>query len=158
MSDANGNNGNRSAIVKEFLKYVFSGEEMHDFATELARKTSEMSETEEAKKAAVTQFGDRIASLRADTSSLARKFNSGYEYRNIECKVLYHEPSPAQKTIMRLDTGEVVKVQAMTFNELQEILPFTEEPLPAVELAPETEVAAEGQIEPPPEGTQATAA
>jgi hypothetical protein len=156
MSETNGNtNGNRSAIVKEFLKYVFSGEEMHDFATELARKTSEMSETEEAKKATVAQFGDRIASLRADTSSLARKFNSGYEYRNIECKVLYHKPSPAQKTIIRLDTGEVVKVQAMTFNELQEILPFAET---TVELAPETAVVAEGQTEPPPEGTQATAA
>jgi hypothetical protein len=116
-----------------------------------------MTEAEESKKAVVAQFGERIASLRADTSSLARKFNSGYEYRNIECKVLYHEPSPAQKGIMRLDTGEVVKVQAMTFNELQEILPFTEEPLPAVELAPEV-ATTEGQIEPPPEGTQATAA
>jgi|SRR6478609_2211574 len=156
MSETNGNtNGNRSAIVKEFLKYVFSGEELNEFATELARKTSEMTEAEESKKAVVAQFGERIASLRADTSSLARKFNSGYEYRNIECKVLYHEPLPAQKTIMRLDTGEVVKVQAMTFNELQEILPFAETP---VELAPETAVAGDGQIEPPPEVTQATAA
>lgn len=157
MGETNGNtNGNRSAIVKEFLKYIFSDIEMKEFATDLARKTSEMSETEEAKKAAVAQFGDRIASLRADTSSLARKFNSGYEYRNIECKVLYHDPSPAQKTIVRLDTGEIVKVSAMTYGELQEILPFApaEPEASAVEAA-----AAEAPTDaPPPEGTQATAA
>ncbi|HEV7523029.1 MAG TPA: hypothetical protein VGP89_18145 [Candidatus Angelobacter sp.] len=147
---------NRSAIVKEFLKYVFSEPEMKEFATDLARKTSEMSEAEESKKAVVAQFGERIASLRAETSSLARRFNSGYEYRNIECRVLYHDPSPAQKTIVRLDTGEIVKVAAMSHGELQEILPFKDEQ-PAVEAAA-TDVPAD-VIEPPAaEGTQATAA
>lgn len=147
---------NRSAIVKEFLKYTFNEEEMREFATDLARKTAEITEAEESKKAAVAQFGDRIASLRADTSSLARKFNSGYEHRNIECRITYHDPSPAQKTTMRLDTGEVVKVQAMSFGELQEILPFIEA---AAETTEETtETAAEPEAQTEGEGEQTAAA
>ena len=107
-----------------FLRVDFTVEELREFSKELARKTAELSQGEEDKKAAVSQFADRIAANRADTSRLARNINSGYEMRMVECDVLLNQPVTGTAQIVRLDTGEVVKERAMTGNEMQADLPL----------------------------------
>lgn len=102
-----------------FLRCDFSAEELREFSRELARKTAELSQAEEDKKAAVSQFADRIAANRADTSRLARNINSGYEMRSVDCEVQLNIPLDRIARIVRLDTGEVVKERAMTGTEMQ---------------------------------------
>lgn len=102
-----------------FLRCDFSAEELREFSRELARKTAELSQAEEDKKAAVSQFADRIAANRADTSRLARNINSGYEMRMTVCEVLLNTPVTGTARIVRSDTGEVVKERAMTGTEMQ---------------------------------------
>ena len=108
-----------------FLRCDFTPEELREFSKDLARKTAELSQAEEDKKAAVSQFADVIAATRAATSRLARNINSGYEMRSVECEVLLDTPVRATARLVRLDTGETVKERAMTGNEMQATLPLT---------------------------------
>jgi len=107
-----------------FLRVEFTPEEIKNFSSDLARKTAELSQAEEDKKAAVAQFADQLASAKATVSRLARNINSGYEMRNVDCEVTLHSPKKGLARIIRLDTGEEVNVRPMTADELQEKLPL----------------------------------
>jgi hypothetical protein len=48
--------------------------------------------------------------------------NQNEKRREIECVVEFHKPKQGVKTIIRLDTGEVVREQQMSGGELQEKL------------------------------------
>lgn len=114
----------RMLKTTEFLKYVFSEEELRQFAKELARQSTMAAEAQEEKKAVVAQYSERIASCQTNISKLSRFINNGYEHRNIDCSVLFHAPTQGSKTITRVDTGEIVKIVAMSQDELQETLAF----------------------------------
>ncbi|MDR1190636.1 MAG: hypothetical protein LBK60_03090 [Verrucomicrobiales bacterium] len=53
--------------------------------------------------------------------------HSGYDYRDIECEETLNEPV-GRKTVRRLDTGAVVKVEELNDVERQRPLAFEEEP------------------------------
>ena len=108
----------------EYLKYTFTEPELKQFSKELARNTTMMAESEEEKKAVVADFSERIASAKTQVSRLSRYINNGYDYCNVECSVVFHNPTPGSKTIYRDDTGEAVKTLAMEPDEMQQELPL----------------------------------
>lgn len=120
----------------EYLSYTFTTEELADIAGQLARRNTEAAELEDRKKQVVSDFSAQITAAKAEISRLARLYSNGHEYRNIDCEVRFNDPASGRATIVRLDTGEVVKVRAMTGDELQQSLPF--EP-PATPPEPEPE-------------------
>ena len=111
-------------MATEFLKYTFSEDELRGFAKSMARECEIAAGVKEEKKAVMAQFAERIASSEAAIAQVSRFINNGYEHRMIECEVEMHTPEQGQKRVTRLDTGETVKVVAMSFDELQEALPF----------------------------------
>lgn len=120
--------------VTEYLKYEFTDAELLVFAKQFALETQKKSAAEELQKEVVSQIKAEIAGHDKEVQRLSRFINQGYEYRNVECDVLFHEPEPRKKTIRRKDTGEMVKVLTMDESELQEFLPFEDvEPEPAPE-------------------------
>lgn len=93
-----------------------------DLAKELAYETRTLEETEDQKKSVVSDFTNTITGVKAKISGLANKVNNGYEFRNIDCEISFNNPEAGQKTIIRIDTGEIVKIEDMTQSERQENL------------------------------------
>ena len=118
----------RTEQTREYLRYDFTPAELAEFARSMARSHQKRSQLETEAKAVATQFKSGIEAETNLISDYANKLNNGYEYRNVECELRYNEPSIGMKTVVRLDTGEVVKKQAMTSSEMQEPLPFASLP------------------------------
>ena len=66
----------------------------------------------------------KIATYDSVINDVARKLCEGWEYRDIPVKQLWNDPEIGKKTIVRMDTGEVVGVEDMTDDERQERLSF----------------------------------
>jgi len=118
---------NRIEKVTEYLKYTFTDEELLALSKTMAKKNQDLGEVEADKKRIVADFGAKVQTFESEIATLARKVYSGYEHRNVECEVTYHTPEIGMKTITRTDTGEIVREEAMSTSERQEILPFTVE-------------------------------
>jgi hypothetical protein len=114
----------REEKVTEYLKYTFTDEELLALSKTMAKKNQDLGEVEDDKKRITADFSAKIQSFESEISALARKVYSGYEHRNVECKVLFHTPDIGMKTVVRTDSGEVVREEAMSTSERQEILPF----------------------------------
>lgn len=112
----------KQPTVTEFLRYEFSEEEIRERSKKLALSVQSQTQAQEEQKAAVSQFKERIESCVSQIGRLSREINSGWEMRTIECAVQFHSPNVGMKTIVRLDTGEIVNVTSMHPSELQENL------------------------------------
>lgn len=110
--------------VSEYLKYSFTEEETRENAKRLARKNQELAELELKKKQLAADIKSEIDSANADAAKLARWVNDEYDFRMIDCEIMLNSPTSGLKTIYRVDTGEVVKQDRMTSDELQQELPL----------------------------------
>jgi hypothetical protein len=108
--------------VKEYLRYTFSEEETKAIAKELALAVTRKTRAEEEQKSAQAQFKQRIEAEIATIGKLSNNINMGWDMREIDCTVQFHKPNEGFKTIVRLDTGEVVREAKMAGGELQENL------------------------------------
>jgi hypothetical protein len=113
-------------IQQEYLKYQFTELELKEKATQLARECREMEEVENEKKQINSDLKSKLDGHQAKISNLSNNINNGYEYRYIDCEVVLNKPIDGEKQIIRKDTGELVKQEAMTPSELQEELPLEE--------------------------------
>lgn len=102
-----------------FLRCDFTELEMKELSAELARGTNELAQAESDKKAVMSQFAERINSRKSEVSSLARRIANGYEMRTVNCEVRLHDPKKGSATVIRTDTGEIVKSRLMTPEESQ---------------------------------------
>jgi hypothetical protein len=113
-------------VQQEYLKYQFTEPELKERATQLARECRELEDIENEKKQVMSDFKAKIDGHQAKISGLSNNINNGYEYRYIDCEVVLNQPIDGEKQIIRKDTGELVKQEAMTPQELQEELPLEE--------------------------------
>ena len=101
------------------LKVIYTEDELKEFAGRLARATTELGEAEEQKKAIMAQFKERIESARLDTLALSRNITTGYAMKYVDCVLHMDSPKVGDVTIIRTDTGEIVRVRPMTEEECQ---------------------------------------
>ena len=111
---------------KQFLKYQFTHDEIHEKGIELARLSSEAIAIENERKAVAAEFKAKIDTKDAEIGVLGNHINNGYEYRYIECTEIFNMPRTGIKTIMRNDTKEKVSEVQMSPDELQSELAFDE--------------------------------
>jgi len=102
----------------QYTKYKFTEVEKGEIAKELARSVSRKEELEDQKKAAVAEFKSGIEAEELSIKSDARKLRNGYEMRYIECRAEYDYDRKEIKWY-RLDTGEFVKADRMSADDLQ---------------------------------------
>lgn len=119
----------RTETTREYLRYDFTPAELAEFARSMARSHQKRSQLEIEAKAVNTQFKSNIEAETNLISDYANKLNNGYEYRNIDCEKRFNDPVIGEMTLIRLDTGEIVKTRLMTLSERQEPLPFANDPL-----------------------------
>lgn len=106
-------------IVREFLKYSFSHEEIHEKGLELARLSSEENSIDKERKAIASEFKAKLDGKAAQIEVIGTQINNGYEHRYIDCECHHHDPNTGMKTVYRKDNGEKVRVESMTPDELQ---------------------------------------
>ena len=112
----------RQTETKEWLKYSFSDAEQREHARQLARSTRELAQVELQKKEVVSALKARAEAQNSEIARLSEFINNGYEYRNIECEIRYDTPDIGWKTIVRVDTGEIVREMKMDEFDKQEEL------------------------------------
>ena len=105
--------------IKMNLQYKFTKEELLDLGRTLGESQLALRQLDDDRKMVVDEWKAKISSQEATINDLSNKTSSGYEYRNIECSVTYDVPVKGQKTIMRLDSGDVVKIMEMDDAEKQ---------------------------------------
>lgn len=108
----------RIVKAKEYLKCEFSEEERREMSMDLARNIGELKEKEAGKKEVVKSLDAELAKLEATIGSLATKVKDGYEYRNVDCDIIFNYDTK-KKSFKRLDTGDVFKEQELRGDDLQ---------------------------------------
>ena len=104
--------------TKEFLQYYYSREEKEDMSQLLARRISELGMAEVHKKEIVKSLDADISKFESEIKDLATKVKDGYTYKNIDCNVIM-DYNLKTYSIIRKDTGELVKERSLTVDELQ---------------------------------------
>ena len=115
----------------EVLQVDLTDKELTEQAKELARKQHELDREEEDKKRITNEFSGRIKSIKATLSRIAYIVDSGYELREVRAGLYLDYPAKGKKTVIRLDTGALVKTEEMTDADRQLALPINPEVPPA---------------------------
>lgn len=109
------------------LKCDFTADEITAKARELAAANRKRSDIEQRKKEIDADLKARIEEQNTLVQRLSEQITVGFEYRDIECRVDLDVPEKGQKTVIRLDTGEVVEVTRMTPDDCQMALELEEQ-------------------------------
>ena len=103
---------------KRTLKYVFTATEIHELAQQLGRSGSDLNSLKEEKASIASQYASRIKEKEATFNKLSLLISNGYDIREVECDIVYNQPEPGKKTIIRKDTNTatVEKMDPWEFN------------------------------------------
>jgi len=110
--------------TKETLRYDFSDAELTQIARDLGQKCQDRETLEEEKKRVAQQYKLRIDTISGEIEADYMKVNSGYEMRDVDCAVFYHRPENGSKTVVRTDTGKIIRTERMTQMECQATMEF----------------------------------
>jgi plasmid maintenance system antidote protein VapI len=110
----------------ESVKYTFNGEEVRELGEALAREAQTVYDLREQKKAATSDFTAKIEAANKRVCDLFLRINNGYELREVECLHMMDLPRPGMKRIIRTDTNETIREEAMTMQEMQGSFGFQE--------------------------------
>jgi hypothetical protein len=100
------------------LAVRLSRDELLEIATELARYNEDAKEVENKKAEVNAHFTAELKKAKAEIETSSRKISTGEEYREVECEVIL-DTKKMKKTIIRIDTGVVVREENITSEDLQ---------------------------------------
>ena len=103
----------------EKVKRDFTPPELLAFKDELARKFREHIELSDAKAQVTGRMNEQLKTLYAEIEQLSDQIATGFEWIDGELIVLLDQPGPGQKTLVRVDTGEEHRIEAMTPEDRQ---------------------------------------
>lgn len=104
------------------LPYRFTEEELQEKSNELAGEITARQRLEDDKKETMSNFKARIDKKTANINLLASQVTVKHETRPIHCWLFLNQPIEGQKTIVRSDTKEIVRIEEMEQHEFQEEL------------------------------------
>ena len=104
------------------LQCEYTPEELNEKRDELSATVIEANLVEGKKSDAAKAFKEELDALYSRTGILARQIKIRGEFRGVECAVEMNKPVTGVKRIVRLDTGELVKDEPMTYDERQDNL------------------------------------
>jgi uncharacterized FAD-dependent dehydrogenase len=113
--------------VFEVVRYDFTAAELKDLGGKLAHAAQGVFDLQREKASVVANFGASLKAANDTVQDLVLKITNRCEERMAECIVRLDSPRPGQKEFVRVDTGEVVRVAAMTADDLQQRLPLGED-------------------------------
>ena len=111
----------------EAIKYTFGPEEIRELGESLAREAQNVFDLRGEKANTMATYTASIKSAEKRVGDLTTKINNGFEMREVECLAMLETPRPGMKRIIRLDTNETVREEAMTVAEMQQGFGFGED-------------------------------
>lgn len=117
----------REATMKRNLRCTFTRDERLELAQKLAEHHNTLVAVQDEKSRAMKDYASRIKGIENDIGDISRKVTNGYEFRDIDCRVQFDVPEAGKKTIVRLDSKDVVGVESMTHEEKQLPIPAVDE-------------------------------
>lgn len=109
----------RTIKRKVYLPCALTERELKDYSDLMADAYRNKTRAEENLKSAQTQLKSDIQGAESKMASCADKINSKTEYREVDCAVEYFFKDRQKKTV-RVDTGEIVRVDPINDDEMQE--------------------------------------
>jgi hypothetical protein len=106
------------------LRVLLTNDDLIARSRALGDNNSKLEQIEEDKKRVTSQYGSDIKLVKSTIKQLSHVVTSGYELKDILCGVYYDRPTKGKKSIVRLDTGEVVETEEMNHMERQMVLPI----------------------------------
>ena len=116
-----------STRTYESIKYTFTQDEIRELGEQLAREAQVVFDLQAGKSAVAAEFSGKIKAANKRVAELSEKVNNGYELREVECMAMLEDPRPGMKRIIRIDTNETIRVEAMSVKEMQGSFGFGEE-------------------------------
>ena len=110
--------------VMEQVRYQFDHVELFDLGQLLARQAAQVYDIERQKKDVLKSLSAALEHAQNLAAGTVLKINAGYEMRDVECLITLNRPKAGVKVWVRVDTGEIVREESMTPEELQQSLPF----------------------------------
>jgi hypothetical protein len=115
----------RPDTVTKAVKHTFDNGELLTMADAITESVQRLGEVKRAKADAdKLRSKDEMEQQTGTITKLSGMYRRGYEFRDVDCKVLYNSPEVGEKTFVRIDTGEEVSTDNMTEEEKQETLPL----------------------------------
>lgn len=115
---------NQERVVKSSrqLPYVFSDIEQLAAGKKLGEVGQAIRRLEEEKKQAVSGYKFKLDEQEAIKGKLENQLLSGFDTRIVPVTITLNKPKSGKKTVVRMDTNEVVGVEDMDYEERQEQL------------------------------------
>lgn len=111
---------------RNLLKCQLSQEELLQYGDELATALDNLRNLQEEKESVVKEFKAREAAFEATIGAKQLLVRNKYEHRQVDCHLVLNYTKQTA-TLIRLDTGDIIKERAMTQDEKQMELGFDEE-------------------------------
>ena len=99
-------------------KHVLSGEELAEKSREIAETLNALQAKEVEKKAVMSQIAAEINDLKGKVHRLGGHIRDGFEMRLMPCTIERNFITK-KKHFVSVDTGEVVKTEALTAEDMQ---------------------------------------
>lgn len=115
-----------ATLIKETLKVPLTDADYKEYAIKIGQVGTEVTQAEDSLAAVKSQFKARIDAAVAKRNEYTAIINAGCEYKPVDCQ-LVKDYRAASVTVVRLDTGAVVRERTMSIEERQRGL-FVAEP------------------------------
>ena len=112
----------RETTTIEKLRYRFTPEEHLQNAQFLAEKLDQVSEMKADHDAVKADLKEQEKKVEAEIGRFTRLVRDQFEMRDVQCRWDFGRPSNNQKTLIRLDTNDDVRVEILLDHERQEML------------------------------------
>jgi hypothetical protein len=103
--------------TEELLECVLTTDELITKGNELSKKTQEVSRLENSAKTTASEYKAKINACTAEIETLSLTISTKVEVRKVKCEIKYNNPIDGQKTIIRVDTGAIHKIEMMNDHE-----------------------------------------
>jgi hypothetical protein len=100
----------------------FTHDEIEERGQEISTAVLEYSKLSDDKSATVKQYNETLTRIESRIADLAKSIRHKGVEKPTEVLVQFHRPVPGLKTMVRLDTGEIIRQEDMTTDEKQENL------------------------------------
>lgn len=110
----------------EPIRRYFSAEELDALHEQLVVQVGDVRDLRAQKTQANTIINAQIKTAEKNVWDIQERLATGYETLDVEVLAVMDQPRPGQKTIIRADTSEKIRVEPMTAREKQQSFGFNE--------------------------------
>lgn len=107
--------------LKLYLPIPLTEKQKAELGERMSKVELQINSLESQKKNTAAAFTDEIKELESELYGLAKKFENNTDQVEVDCRVEFNTPEPGKKTIIRLDTNSIARVEDMSEYEIKAI-------------------------------------